>query len=164
MSDFIIPIYVRDESELYTAFDPSGLSFSSDLTEYLSDYVEDRKLGEMICVEVRSEARPDMERMKKAFAAFTDKLSRRNRREIMRSRANSIRILIIGILFIVIGISSSNHVNSVIAAIVSTIGSFSVWEASAEWIETLPALRKKEKVLKLIADAEIRYIGSDKNE
>ena len=81
-----------------------------------------------------------------------------------RSRANSIRLLIIGILFIVIGISSSNHVNPVIAAIVSTIGSFSVWEASAEWIETLPALRKKEKVLKRIADAEIRYIGSDKNE
>ena len=58
-----------------------------------------------------------------------------------------------------IGISSSNYVNSVIAAIVSTVGSFFVWEASSEWIETLPALRKKEKVLKRIADVEIRYIG-----
>lgn len=164
MSEFIIPIHVRDESDLYTAFDPSGLSFSSDLTEYLSDYVEDRKLGETICVEIRSDTLPDMERLMKAFLEFTEKLSRRNKREIKLSSVNAIRLLIIGILFIFIGICSSNIVNSITAAIISTIGSFSVWEASAVWIETLPALRKREKILKEVADAKIRYIESAKNE
>ena len=161
MGEFIIPIKLGEEKDLFTEFDPSGLSFSSDLTEYLSDYVEDRRLGESVCIEIQSDNEPDIERIRKAFLLFVEKLSRRNRREIIRNQANSIRLLVIGILFIVIGIISANHINSVIAAIISTIGSFSVWEASAVWIEILPSLRKKDRLLDMFADAKIRFKGSD---
>lgn len=160
MSEFIIPINVREEKELYTEYDPSGLSLSSDLTAYLSDYVEDRKLGENVSIEIRSDTEPDMERIRKSFILFIDKLSRRNQREIRRNMINSVRLIVIGIVFIVVGIVSANHINSVIAVIISTIGSFSVWEASAVWIESLPALRKKERLLNKFAEAKIRYTGS----
>ncbi len=161
MGEFIIPINVGEEKDMYTEYDPSGLSFSSNLTDYLSDYVEDRKLGERVCVEIRSDAEPDMEKIRKAFLLFIEKLSRRNRREIRRNQVNSMRLLLIGILFIVIGIVSASRINSVAAAIISTIGSFSVWEASAVWIETLPSLKKRERLLNMFAEAEIRYTGSD---
>ena len=161
MGEFIIPVHISDETDLYTQFDPSGLAFSSDLTEYLSDYVEDRKPGETICVEIRSDTQPDLERIRQAFHLFIEKLTRRNRRETRRNRANSIRLLLIGIFFIVIGILSAHHINSVVAAIISTIGSFSIWEASSIWIEILPALRKRERQLKMFADAKIRYIEQD---
>lgn len=71
------------------------------------------------------------------------------------------RLLGIGVLFIVLGILIAGQVNSVMAAIISTIGSFSVWEASAVWIETLPSLRKKERLLRRLAEAEIRYTRSE---
>lgn len=161
MGEFIIPINVGEEKDMYTEYDPSGLSFSSNLTDYLSDYVEDRKLGERVCVEIRSDAEPDMEKIRKAFLLFIEKFSRRNRREIRRNQVNSMRLLLIGILFIVIGIVSASRINSVEAAIISTIGSFSVWEASAVWIETLPSLKKRERLLNMFAEAEIRYTGSD---
>lgn len=161
MGEFIIPINVGEEKDMYTEYDPSGLSFSSNLTDYLSDYVEDRKLGERVCVEIRSDAEPDMEKIRKAFLLFIEKLSRRNRREIRRNQVNSMRLLLIGTLFIVIGIVSASRINSVAAAIISTIGSFSVWEASAVWIETLPSLKKRERLLNMFAEAEIRYTGSD---
>ena len=154
--EFVIPIRVRDENDLFSEFDPSGLSLSSDLTEYLGDYVEDRKLGERVCFEIRSDTRPDMERTRKAILLFIEKLSRRNRREIRRNQANFLRLLVIGILFIVMGIALAGRMNTVLAAIISTIGSFSVWEASAIWIETLPVLRAKDRVLKSFAEAEIR--------
>ena len=38
MREFLIPIHVREEEELYSAFDPSGLTLSSSLTDYLVDY------------------------------------------------------------------------------------------------------------------------------
>lgn len=47
MREFLIPIHVREEEELYSAFDPSGLTLSSSLTDYLVDYVEDRKPGKL---------------------------------------------------------------------------------------------------------------------
>ena len=48
MGEFIIQVKVMEEKDLFTEFDPSGLSFSSDLAEYMVDYVEDRKLGERV--------------------------------------------------------------------------------------------------------------------
>ena len=48
MGEFIIPIRIQEENDLYSEFDPSGMSFSSDLVAYLSDYIEDRRLGEKV--------------------------------------------------------------------------------------------------------------------
>lgn len=164
MGEFMIPIHVREEQDLYSAYDPSGLSFSSDLKEYLSDCVEDRKPGESVCLEIQSDADLDIERLRKTFLLFIEKLSRRNRREMVRSRVKSIRLLGIGVLFIVIGIISANHINSVIAAIISTIGSFSVWEASAQWIEVILALRKRDRILNKLAEAELRMVRGEASE
>ena len=52
----------------------------------------------------------------------------------------------------------------IIAAIISTIGSFSVWEASAKWIETLPELKKKERILNLLSEAEMRVKKGEEND
>ena len=90
-----------------------------------------------------------MERLRKTYLLHIDKLRRRNRHEITRNKASAIRLLVIGILFILAGIFFSAGVNEVISAIIVTVGSFSVWEASAVWIETLPVLRKRDKILNM---------------
>ena len=69
--------------------------------------------------------------------------------------------MIIGAIFIVIGIAFAPKMNEVAAAIISTIGSFSVWEASAQWIEALPALRKKDRILGMLSGAEFRVIRGE---
>ena len=161
MGEFIIPINIGCEKEIYSEFDPSGLAFSSDLTAYLSDYIEDRKLGEQVCIEVRSKTEPDMERLRKAFLLFADKLSRRNKRETIKSKFRVLRLLLIGILFIVVSILTESLIGQVLAVIISTIGSFSVWEASAVWIETLPELRKRDRILRKMSDTEFRYVRGD---
>lgn len=157
MSKFIIPIQVKDEQELYSRLDPSGLSFSSELTDYLSDCIEDRRLGEGVYIELSAAYPPDMERFKNAYLLYLKKQQERNKKEMAKSRVNALRLLLIGIAFILIGIIFSAFLNEVIAAIISTIGSFSVWEASAVWIETLPELRKRERLLQMLMKADIEY-------
>ena len=49
----------------------------------------------------------------------------------------------------------------VTAAIVSTIGSFAIWEAAAAWIEEMPQIRVRSRILTLLAEAEIRYRRED---
>lgn len=157
MSKFIIPIQVMDEQELYSRLDPSGLSFSSELTDYLSDCIEDRRLGEGVYIELSAAYSPDMERFKNAYLLYLKKQQERNKKEMAKSRVNALRLLSIGIAFILIGIIFSAFLNEVIAAIISTIGSFSVWEASAVWIETLPVRRNRERLLQMLMKADIEY-------
>ncbi len=164
MSDFIIPLSIQDEQTLYSSFDPSGLSLSSEITDYLSDYIEERRLGERVCLEVTTDSTFDTERFRKAYLLFMQKQQRRNRREIVSCNLNAVRLLLIGIIFIVIGIVFAPKMKEIIAAIISTIGSFSVWEASAHWIEALPELRKKERVLNLLSEAEMRVKKGEEND
>lgn len=74
MREFIIPIYVREEEELYSAFDPSGLTLSSSLTDYLEDYVEDRKPGEAVCIDLRANAEINDGRFRKSYARLLLKM------------------------------------------------------------------------------------------
>ena len=53
--------------KLYSAFDPSGLTLSSSLTEYLEDYVEDRKPGEAVCIDLRANAEINDGRFRKSY-------------------------------------------------------------------------------------------------
>lgn len=74
---------------------------------------------------------------------------------------SAVQLLLIGILFILIGLAFAPKLKEVIAAIISTVCSFSIWEAAAEWIETFPALIRKEKVLNVLEKAAFRTIGGN---
>ena len=67
MNTFCIPIKVEDEKDLYDRFLPSALSFSGELTAYLEDYLEERKLGEGVCLELHAPQEPDMDHFRKTF-------------------------------------------------------------------------------------------------
>ncbi|MBR1530765.1 MAG: hypothetical protein IJ643_01760 [Eubacterium sp.] len=156
MSEYVIPIKVHNEEKLYTPFDYSGLSFSSELTEYLTDAVANRKIGEKVSIDLISDAGVDVNRFQNAYNNLMDKLKQRNQRELVKCNIAAIRLLLIGIVFIVLGLTLAPKLNDILAAIISTIGSFSVWEASAHWIEALPELRKNKRILATLSQCEIR--------
>ena len=57
--------------------------------------------------------------------------------------------------FVLIGIAFARNMGEVTAAIVSTVGSFSIWEASAVWIEEMPVIAARERILAMLREAEI---------
>ena len=157
MNEFCIPIRVEDEEALYDAFYPSGRSFSGDLVVYLEDYIVDHKLGENIGIELQSSTGLDMERFRATYQTYVEKLIRRNKREIRRSDLKAGAALLLGAIFVIIGYSTADQVHTVTAEIISAVGSFSMWAAIALFIETLPTLRYKDRILKLFSEAEIRF-------
>ena len=102
-----------------------------------------------------------MERFRKAYSTFLERLIERNRKEANRFKIDSVRLLITGIIFVAAGILLSGLINQVLAVIISTIGSFSIWEASAVWIKTLPNLRAKRLLMKKLASAKIHFEKTD---
>lgn len=156
MSEFCIPIRVEDEEALYDRFYPSGLSFSGELVAYLEDYLVDRKVGEDISIELQSAKSLDMDRFRSTYRTYVEKLIRRNKREIRRSDRRAIAALLLGAVFVLIGYALADRVDTVTAEIISAVGSFSMWAAIALFIETLPTLRYKARILKLFEAAKIR--------
>ncbi len=158
MKTFCIPIKVEDESDLYDKFLPSGLSFSGELVDYLTDYIEDRKIGEKVCIELHAAAEPDMERFRNTYTAYIEKLIRRNKRETAKIDLQAIMSLALGILFVVAGFTLADRIDRIATEILAAGGSFALWGAIAAFLETLPTLRYKTKLLQQVAlKAEIRF-------
>ena len=157
MSEFCIPIKVDDEESLYDRFYPSGLSFSGEVVAYLEDYLADRRVGEDISIELQSAQSLDIDRFRRTYQTYVEKLINRNKREIRRSDLRAIAALLLGALFVIIGYVASGRVDTVSAEIISAVGSFSMWAAIAVFIETLPTLRYKARILKLFSAADIRF-------
>ena len=157
MSVFSIPVKVAEEENLYEPFCPTGLSFSSDLVEYLGDYIEDRKMGEDILIELQAEQEPDMERFRNTYTGFIEKLMRRNKKEIRLSDLRAYASLLLGVLFVFLGYALADRVSNIGAEVISAVGSFALWAAIALFIETIPTLRYKDRVLKRFLKAEIHF-------
>lgn len=120
----------------------------------------DRNPGEHILIELTTDSDTDIDidRFRKSYRLFVRKLQHRNRRSIVKCNFSAIRFLLIGIIFIVIGLVFASKMNDVITAIISTIGSFSIWEAAAQWIEVLPTLHREKLVLFILSVAEISVL------
>jgi hypothetical protein len=158
MKTFCIPIRVEDESDLYDKFVPSGLAFSGELVDYLEDCLEDREVGEKVCIELHAAAEPDMERFRNTYNAHIEKLIRRNKRETTKIDLQAIMFLIMGIMFVVIGFVFADKIDRIATEILAAGGSFALWGAIAAFLETLPTLRFKTKLLKEVAaKADIRF-------
>ncbi|MBR4472226.1 MAG: hypothetical protein IKS55_01170 [Oscillospiraceae bacterium] len=157
MDTFCIPIKVEDEKDLYEPFLPSALAFSGELTAYLEDYLEDRKLGNGVILELQASQPPDMDHFRNAYHAFIEKLIRRNNKAIRLADLKAVLFLLLGMAFVSIGLALAGRVDSIGAEIISAIGSFAMWGAAASFIETLPTLRVEKKRLEIFSKAEIRY-------
>ena len=158
MNTFCIPIRVDDEADLYDRFLPSGLSFSGELVDYLEDYLQDRKVGEKVCIELHAAAEPDMEHFRNTYNAHIEKLIRRNKRETRKVDLQAVMFLAMGILFVAIGFVFADKIDRIATEIFAAGGSFALWGAIAAFLETLPTLRYKTKLLERVAlKADIRF-------
>ncbi|MDO4866788.1 MAG: hypothetical protein Q4C10_09530 [Clostridia bacterium] len=154
-SPFVIPICVGDGRVLYDEFDPAEQRLSDAFKGYLEDFIEDRKPGEGVRLELTGSKDFDLERFRRAYRLHIDKLRQRNHRDRARKTASALRLLGIGVVFVLIGIAFSRSMGEVVATIVSTVGSFAIWEASAVWIEELPVITARERVLAMLGEADI---------
>jgi len=151
LDTFCIPIKVEDETDLYAKFLPSGLSFSGELVDYLADYIEDRKTGEKLSIELHAANEPDIERFRATYSAYNQKMIQRNKRETRNVDIQAIMFLVLGIAFVVIGIVLADKIDRIAAEILAAGGSFALWGAISAFLETLPTLRFKTKLLEKVA-------------
>ena len=71
-------------------------------------------------------------------------------------------LFVIGIILIALSIFLQEKVSPVHFAIISTLGTFSIWEGASIWIIRSPALRRQRKIFKRLEEAaDIEFVSAD---
>ena len=143
-------IKIDNEHELYNTFDKFEETLSEDLISYINNKEEISSIKEKENIEIISTKKIDEDKLKKAFKKYCDEqLILINRKQKINS-TKQIGMLIVGILFIIFSIVLTNKINIIILEIISTIGSFSIWESANSWLLQSKAIKyNKLKIIKL---------------
>ena len=158
---FEIKIRIDREEDLYCGFDETGLTLSDDVLSYIIRALEGRSKGERLRLRFISALDLDESRLERAIGQYMEYVTRTVKRQKRSSWLNSLRLLAIGVVFIVLGLAFENRMGAVVAAIVSTIGSFSVWEAANVWIQKFPAIRANERAVSFLKQSELVIEDND---
>ncbi len=150
-------IKINDENELYNPFDKFEETLSADVISYISDKSELVPIREKEDIQIISESKIDENKFKKCFEKYCEEqLTLINRRQRI-NRTKELGMLIVGIIFIAFSIILTNKINTIILEIISTIGSFSIWECTNSWLLESKAIKvSKLKILKL-KSSEIKF-------
>ncbi len=158
---FEIRVKIDREEDLYCGFDEAGLTLSDDVLAYMIKALEGRRAGEKLRLCFVSALDLDEDRLERAIGQYMRSVECSVRRLKRSSWLNSLRLLAIGVIFIVLGLVFTDKMGAVAAAIVSTIGSFSVWEAANVWIQEFPAIRAKERAVSFLKQSELVIEDAD---
>ena len=156
-----IRVKIDREEDLYCGFDESGLTLSNDVLAYITKALEGLDRGEKLRLCFVSALDLDEERLETAIARYMASVEQGVKRRKHSSWLNSLRLLFIGVVFVVLGLALQGKMGAVAAAIVSTIGSFSVWEAANVWIQEFPAIRAKERAVAFLQQSRLVIEDAD---
>ena len=153
-------IKVDNEQELYNSFDKFDETLSEDLISYINNKQEIATIKEKEDIEVISAEKIDENKFKKAFYKYCDEQLILINRKQKINRTKQIWLLIIGVLFIIFSILLADKISVIILEIISTIGSFSIWESANSWLLQSKTIKfSKLRIIKL-KNSEIKFVNS----
>lgn len=162
MNTYTIKVKVSDESEVYNSYDPDELTLNGDMVDYIKGHSSKCRTADKVVIEFISDTPLNEEKLRRAFKVMLDNETEKLRQEKKRNYIKQLWMFGIGCLFILAGILLSSHVGELTAAILSTIGSFSLWEAAAIWIVQNPMNRLKQRWISSLKRTEFTFHLSDK--
>ncbi len=144
-----IVINIENETELLNKWD-SEKSFNEDFKSYIISKINEISNNEKINLIINNNNFIEQSLVEDIFFKWINKEIRNIQNKKVNNTKKQIKLLIIGILFIVISLYIEQTNNIVLFTVISTIGAFAVWEAASIWIIENPELRKNNKILNKI--------------
>ena len=150
-------IKIDNENELYNPFDKFEETLSEDLISYINNKEEIISIKEKENIEIISTKKIDEDKFKKSFEKYCDEQLILINRQQKINRTKQIGMLIVGIIFIIFSILLTDKISIIILEIISTIGSFSIWESANSWLLQSKAIKfNKLRTMKL-KNSEIKF-------
>lgn len=139
-----IRIKVENEEELFDSMDPDGNTLSRDVKDYLFDKLQIGPRNDEVEICVISEGTIDKERFETGINNWVDDETRKIKSERHMNGFRQLRLFLVGIAFIALSIAVEIKVGAIWYTILSTIGAFSIWEATSYWLVHNPKLMARK--------------------
>lgn len=150
-------IKIDSEGELYNSFDKYEETLSEDLISYINNKEEVSSIKEKETIELISKEKIDEDKFKKAFEKYCNEQLMLIKRKQKINSTKQIWLLVLGIIFIIFSITLADKLNVIVLEIISTIGSFSIWESANSWLLQSKVIKfEKLKILRL-KSCEIKF-------
>ena len=150
-------IKISNEDELYNSFDKYGETLSEDLISYINNKSEIALTNVKEDIEIISSKKIDENKFKNSFEKYCDEQLILLNRQQKVNKTKQIGMLLVGIVFIIFSILLTDKINLIILEIISTIGSFSIWESANSWLLQSKVIKfNKLRVMKL-KNSEIKF-------
>ncbi len=160
MSTHTIKLKVNKEEDLYHPLDPDRTVLSGEVRSYVVDRLKERHLGEDIELHILSEEQLDQDAVRNAFRVWAEAEESNIKKENTGNLLRQFLLLAVGIGFIAANLVLQDHLHVVGQTIISTIGAFSVWEASNSWLIRNPVIKSRRIMVNLLKK-HIRIVFED---
>lgn len=100
MKDFEIGLKIKDESELYNAFDPNGEMLSADVLSYVQERFGEKNPGEKPILRIITTQEIDKERLQRAFDLQIDRMQIKLKSDEKKNTIKQLWMFLIGVVCI----------------------------------------------------------------
>ena len=158
---FTVKLKVDNEEQLYNAYDPDKKQLSEDIKGYLISTMSKRKIGDDVEVHIISADTIDQNNINQSFQEWIEEEILGIKKEYKKNLIQQLWMFGIGVVFIALSIVIESYVNVVWFTVLSTIGSFSMWEAASVWIVQNPSLRLRKRIFEKLKNKSKIIIETD---
>ena len=152
-----IQLNVENENDLYNSFDKFNNSLSDDVYSYINNKTDFSHITDTIKINISSKNKIDNKKFVNAYNKYINEQINLLKKESKFNTTKQIWLLCIGVLFIGFSLMLNDKINVILLEIISTIGSFSVWESANSFlIERKILAGRKLKLIKL-KNAELNF-------
>ena len=147
MGRHCINVRIHQDTDLFNPLDPEGRCLADSVKNYIYEGILERNLGEDLEIHIISDEAVNVERVNEAVRCWCEKERESLNKDRRRNHMQELLMFIIGLAFITISLSLQDRIPIVWYTVLSTIGAFSIWEASSFWIVKNPKVGIRKKIL-----------------
>ena len=146
-------IYINDESEndIYSTFGGPG-NLSGEFKDYVIDKLKDSDTLDSVQLTFVSSEPMDEMRVRESIGIWIKDEAHDLQREEHAMKLHQMWLLIVGVVFVAVGIAVELLVSEFSFTVLSTIGAFALWEVANGWIVENPQMRLRKLWVKHMND------------
>ena len=152
-----IQLNIENEEQLYNSFDKFNKTLSDDVYSYINNRIEFAHITDKIEIKINSNDKIDNDNFSQSYNNYIDEQIMLAEKERKFNTTKQIWLLCVGVWFIIFSLIFSEKINVIFLEIVSTIGSFSIWESANSWLIESKVIKGKKIRLKRLKGAEINF-------
>ena len=155
--DAVISIRIASEDDVFSPFDPAGMTLSDDIKSYMMDKLSAHRSFRRVKVNFICDTEVDEGRIRSVLIQSVDDSIKKLEKEKHLNIYSQLRLVIFGLSFISLWLALSVYLEQIWAEVLSIIGSFSIWEASNILIIVNPELKYRRLMLESLKKADISF-------